>query len=121
MSIPEFDEIIEPNDQTEARREHLERLRDLIGNVYPNKYRREVVQDGQTIIPDQKATITNIVEFARPIKDKHIQNLAEGEKPSDEQREAAKSRINSYRVAHRRTPCSSAAREWAKRRSFIFP
>ena len=46
MSIPAFNEIVEPNDQTEARREHLERLRDLIGNVYPNKYRREVVQDG---------------------------------------------------------------------------
>jgi lysyl-tRNA synthetase class 2 len=98
MSIPEFNEIIEPNDQTEARREHLERLRDLIGNVYPNKYRREVVQDGQTIIPDQKATITNILEFARPIKDKHILDLPEGEKPSDEQREAANAELNGYRV-----------------------
>jgi len=98
MSIPAFNEIVEPNDQTEARREHLERLRDLIGNVYPNKYRREVVQDGQTIIPDQKATITNVVEFARPIKDKHIAELPEGEKPSDEQRDAANAELNGYRV-----------------------
>ena len=89
MNIPEFNEIIEPNDQTEARREHLEKLRDLIGNVYPNKYRREVIQDGQTIIPDQKASITNVVKFARPIKDKHISEVPEGEKPSDEQRDAA--------------------------------
>ncbi|CAA9423165.1 MAG: Lysyl-tRNA synthetase (class II) [uncultured Pyrinomonadaceae bacterium] len=98
MSIPEFDEIIEPNDQTEARREHLEKLRDLIGNVYPNKYEREVIQDGQTIILDQQATITNVARFARPIKDKHISELPEGEKPSDEQRDAANAELNSYRV-----------------------
>ena len=98
MSIPEFDEIIEPNDQTEARREHLEKLRDLIGNVYPNKYEREVVRDGQTIILDQQATITNVARFARPIKDKHISELPEGEKPSDEQRDAANAELNSYRV-----------------------
>jgi len=30
MSIPQFDEIIEPNDQTIARREHLDRLRELM-------------------------------------------------------------------------------------------
>lgn len=98
MSIPEFNEIIEPNDQTEARREHLERLRDLIGNVYPNKYERSVMQDGQAIISDQKATITNVVEFARPIKDRHISELPEGEKPSDEQRDAANAELNGYRV-----------------------
>jgi lysyl-tRNA synthetase, class II len=98
MSIIEFTEIIEPNDQTEARREHLERLRDLIGNVYPNKYRREVQQDGQVIIPDQQATITNVARFARLIKDKHISELPEGEKPNDEQREAANAELNSYRV-----------------------
>ncbi|MDQ3711737.1 MAG: lysine--tRNA ligase [Acidobacteriota bacterium] len=98
MNIPEFNEIVEPNDQTEARREHLEKLRDLIGNVYPSKYKREVVQDGQIIIPNQKATITNVVEFARPIKDKHISELREGEKPSDEQRDAANAELNGYRV-----------------------
>ena len=98
MNIPDFNEIIETNDQTEARREHLEKLRDLIGNAYPNKYEREVTQDGQTIIDDQKATITNVVRFARPIKDKNISELPEGEKPSDEQREAANAELNSYRV-----------------------
>ncbi|MDQ3061794.1 MAG: lysine--tRNA ligase, partial [Acidobacteriota bacterium] len=98
MNIPEFDEIIELNDQTEARREHLEKLRDLIGNAYPNKYRREVIKDGQIIIPDQKATITNVVQYARPIKDKHISELPEDEKPSDEQRDAANADLNQYRV-----------------------
>ncbi len=98
MSIPEFSEIIESNDQTEARREHLGRLRDLIGNVYPNKYSREVTQNGRVIVSDQKAAITNVVKFARPIKDKFIGALAEGEKPSDEQREAANAELNQYRV-----------------------
>jgi lysyl-tRNA synthetase class 2 len=98
MTIPEFDEIIEPNDQTEARRAHLERLRDLVGNAYPNKYERVVTQDGQTVIPDQQATITGVARFARLIKDRHISELPDGEKPSDEQREAANAELNSYRV-----------------------
>lgn len=98
MSIPEFNEIVEQNDQTEARLEHLDKLRSLIGNVYPNKFERGVAQDGVAIIPDQKATITSVVEFAKPIKDKHIQLASPGEKPSDEQREAANAELNGYRV-----------------------
>ncbi|MET0752279.1 MAG: OB-fold nucleic acid binding domain-containing protein, partial [Pyrinomonadaceae bacterium] len=98
MSIPEFNEIVEQNDQTEARKESLDKLRGLIGNAYPNKYEREVVQDGEVIIPDQKATITSVVEFAKPVKDKYIPALGEGEKPSDEQREAANAELNGYRV-----------------------
>ncbi|MBA2334121.1 MAG: lysine--tRNA ligase [Blastocatellia bacterium] len=98
MSVPEFNEIVESNDQTEARRYHLESLRELVGNVYPNKFDRGVIQDGITIISNQKATITNVVEFARPIKDKHISDLPEGEKPLDEQRDAANAELNGYHV-----------------------
>src|SRR6185369_17846512 len=36
MTVPFFEE----NDQTAARREHLEGLRRLVGNVYPNKFQR---------------------------------------------------------------------------------
>ena len=36
LSIP----FLEDNDQTLARREHLEALRALVGNVYPNKFER---------------------------------------------------------------------------------
>ncbi|HYN84223.1 MAG TPA: lysine--tRNA ligase [Pyrinomonadaceae bacterium] len=32
--------VIEENDQTRARREHLEEVRRLVGNTYPNKYER---------------------------------------------------------------------------------
>ncbi len=34
------DDIIPENDQTHARREHLDKIRELIGNAYPNKFRR---------------------------------------------------------------------------------
>ena len=34
LSIP----FIEDNDQISARREHLDALRELVGNVYPNKF-----------------------------------------------------------------------------------
>ena len=98
MNIPEFTEIIEQNDQTEARREHLEKLRDLIGNAYPNKFQRGVVRDGEVIFPDENAAITNVVEFAKPIVEKHVSGLEEGEKPSDEQREAANAELNQYRA-----------------------
>ncbi|MGI8849099.1 MAG: lysine--tRNA ligase [Pyrinomonadaceae bacterium] len=91
MNIAEFDEIIEPNDQTEARREHLEKLRDIIGNVYPNKFERSNVTG-------EEDTITRVVAFAGLIKDKHIPHLAENEKPLDEQRDAANIELNSLRV-----------------------
>jgi len=53
MPIP----FIEENDQTIARREHLDALRELVGNVYPNKFERsEVVEQGK------EDTITAVVE-----------------------------------------------------------
>jgi lysyl-tRNA synthetase class 2 len=56
MSIP----FIEENDQTIARREHLEALRGLVGNVYPNKFERSRIVD-----PGKEDTITAIVEKLR--------------------------------------------------------
>jgi len=56
MSIPLFDEIIEPNDQTEARRHHLDKMRELVGNVYPNKFDR-------TSVTGVEDTISNLLEF----------------------------------------------------------
>ena len=61
MSIP----FIEANDQTEARHEHLEALRRLVGNAYPNKFERsQVVESGQ------EDTITAIVEKFRAFEPK---------------------------------------------------
>lgn len=56
MSIP----FIEENDQTAARREHLAALRQLVGNVYPNRFERsQVVEQGK------EDTITAVVEKFR--------------------------------------------------------
>src|SRR6201988_3436028 len=44
LSLP----LIEENDQTLARREHLDALRQLVGNVYPNKFERsQIVHQGR--------------------------------------------------------------------------
>jgi len=56
LSIP----FIEENDQTLARREHLEALQKLVGNAYPNKYERSRVVD-----PERDDTITAVVEKFR--------------------------------------------------------
>ena len=61
MSIP----LIEENDQTAARRAHLEGLRALVGNVYPNKFQRsEVVEAGR------EDTISRIGEKFRAFEPK---------------------------------------------------
>ena len=72
MSIP----FIEENDQTIARRQHLEALRELVGNAYPNKFdRSEIVE------PGKEDTITAIVEKFRDFEpaeelNKHVVRVA---------------------------------------------
>ena len=61
MSIP----FIEENDQTIARREHLDGLRELVGNTYPNKFERsQIVEAGKD------DTITAVVEKFREFEPK---------------------------------------------------
>ena len=79
MNIPEFNEIIEPNDQTEARREHLDKLRTLVGNVYPNKFERSKISGTEDTISNMLA-FAPVTEIARELKD----NTPEGEKPDQE-------------------------------------
>ena len=79
MSIPAFEEIVETNDQTEARREHLDKLRQLVGNVYPNKFVRSAVSGAED-------TITNILTFAPVVEIVNdikaiVAKLAERERP----------------------------------------
>jgi lysyl-tRNA synthetase, class II len=56
MPIP----FIEENDQTLARREHLEALQALVGNAYPNKFERSRIVDAE-----KEDTITAVVEKFR--------------------------------------------------------
>src|SRR5215213_6886749 len=59
MSIP----FIEENDQTLARREHLEALQQLVGNAYPNKFERSRV-----VNPEREDTISAVVEKFRDLQ-----------------------------------------------------
>ncbi|MEO7538492.1 MAG: lysine--tRNA ligase [Pyrinomonadaceae bacterium] len=94
MSTPSFDEIIESNDQTQARAEHLDALRELVGNVYPNKFAR-------TSISGREDTITNILhhgpifELVSEIK-AVVATLAERERPPAEIKDALNARLREF-------------------------
>jgi lysyl-tRNA synthetase class 2 len=104
MSIPQFEEIVEPNDQTEARLEHLEKLRELVGNVYPNKFERSTVTGSED-------TISAILAF-EPIASIAAEmaaakaNLKEGERPPADVKDALNARLREFgsvRIAGRLT------------------
>ena len=81
MSIP----FIEDNDQTIARHEHLEALRVLIGNAYPNRFERSRVVD-----PQKEDTISAIVEKFRSLEPPSSPE----EKPSPESLDQANQQLN---------------------------
>ena len=94
MTLPRFEEIIEPNDQTEARLAHLERLRDLVGNVYPNKFERSRL----TGVED---TITSILAYG-PVAEitaemaKVRSGLKEGERPPGDVKDEMNARLKAF-------------------------
>ena len=94
MTIPQFDDIIEQNDQTAARREHLEKLSELIGNAYPNKFDRSSVSGGED-------TITKLLAF-EPIKQiaaemgEVVSKLGEGERPPADVKDALNARLKEF-------------------------
>ncbi len=104
MRIPEYNEIIETNDQTEARAEHLDKLRALVGNVYPNKFDRSTLsgdEDTISAIKDWQPVVDAEAEMAA-IK----ANLAEGERPPAELKDAMNERLKALgavRIAGRLT------------------
>src|SRR5882757_2697823 len=89
MTVP----FLEDNDQTQARREHLEALRQLVGNVYPNKFERSHVTEA-TENPSGEDTITSIVEAFKKFEPR----VAEGQKPSPDDLETANTQLNEIRV-----------------------
>jgi lysyl-tRNA synthetase class 2 len=85
LSLP----FIEENDQTIARRAHLDALRELVGNVYPNKFERsEVVETGR------EDTVSSVAEKFRAFEPK---TAADG-RPSSEELELANRQLNHYIV-----------------------
>jgi lysyl-tRNA synthetase class II len=85
LSLPFLDE----NDQTIARREHLEGLRRLVGNVYPNKFERSEI-----IEPNREDTISSIVERFRAFEPKAP---ADG-RPTAEEIELSNQQLNKFTV-----------------------
>ncbi|MGI8734831.1 MAG: lysine--tRNA ligase [Pyrinomonadaceae bacterium] len=88
VSTP-FTEITGENDQTRARQEHLEALRRLVGNVYPNKFERSEVVE-----PGREDTISAVVLKFRDYEPK----VAEGERPAPEEIELANQQLNETTV-----------------------
>ena len=86
MTIP----FLEDNDQTQARQEHLTKLRELVGNVYPSKFERSGVTGAED-------TITGIVNY-EPIK-KFVPPVGAHDSPTQEQRDADNAELNKFRVA----------------------
>lgn len=104
MNIPSFEDIIEPNDQTEARKEHLAKIADLVGNVYPNKFARTAISGGEDTITALKhfEGVTAVEAEMAAIK----AGLAEGERPPAEKKDAMNERLKALgtvRVAGRLT------------------
>lgn len=85
MSVP----FIEENDQTRVRQEHLEALRQLVGNAYPNKFERS-----QTVDAQGEDTITTVVEKYRSFEP----TVVEGERPAPEPIELANQQLNAVTV-----------------------
>jgi lysyl-tRNA synthetase class 2 len=85
LAIP----FIEQNDQTQARQEHLEALRRLVGNAYPNKFERS-----QTVESGKEDTITAIAEKFRAFEPR----VSEGERPPTEEIEIANQQLNKVTV-----------------------
>jgi lysyl-tRNA synthetase class 2 len=88
LSTP-FNEITGENDQTRARQEHLDALRQLVGNVYPNKFERS-----QVVEPGREDTITAVVEKFRDFEPK----TEEGQRPAPEAIELANQQLNQVTV-----------------------
>jgi lysyl-tRNA synthetase class 2 len=98
LSIP----FIEDNDQTRARHAHLAALRDLVGDVYPNKFERSKNSGSDDTISDlaNKHTVARIVgddSFAKLLKSLADRSEA-GEKPALEEIQTVNEKLNKIRV-----------------------
>jgi lysyl-tRNA synthetase, class II len=85
MSVP----LLEENDQTRARQEHLESLRQLVGNVYPNKFERS-----QIVEPGREDTIAAVVDKFRAFEPTTV----DGSRPAAEAIDLANQQLNSVTV-----------------------
>jgi lysyl-tRNA synthetase class 2 len=85
LSLP----FIEENDQTLARRAHLDALRELVGNAYPNKFERS-----ELVEPGREDTISSVTEKFRAFEPK----VPPDGRPSAEELENANRQLNDFIV-----------------------
>jgi lysyl-tRNA synthetase class 2 len=90
MSTRLPEEIVPDNDQTRARSEHLDKIRALVGNAYPNRFERSQL----TKSDEQEDTITSIVGAFS----KHEPEVEEGARPTPEQLEEANAELGKSTV-----------------------
>ncbi|HEX8000653.1 MAG TPA: lysine--tRNA ligase [Pyrinomonadaceae bacterium] len=98
MSIP----FIEENDQTRARAAHLEELRKLVGNVYPNKFERSRTTGGEDTItalvdPDNLTRILDDKTFGEEFRALSAR-VNKGERPAPEELERFNAKLNPLTV-----------------------
>ena len=86
--LPE--EIAPDNDQTRARRQHLQAIQELVGNAYPNKFVRTALTESA----EGEDTITSVAKAFR----KHEPEVEEGARPAPEQLEAANAELEEFKV-----------------------
>ena len=104
MSIPSFEDIITPNDQTEARKASLEAIAALVGNVYPNKFVRSSVSRVEDTITALKSfdKVADIDSRMAEIK----ASLGEGERPPADKKDVLNEELKALgtvRIAGRLT------------------
>ncbi|HEY9282375.1 MAG TPA: lysine--tRNA ligase [Pyrinomonadaceae bacterium] len=85
-----LDHIIPDNDQTRARRAHLDALRALVGNAYPNRFARTNVCGSAE---GEDAVSAIVARFKH-----HAPEVAGGARPSAEQLETANAELNGIEV-----------------------
>src|SRR5215203_3692232 len=86
--LPE--DIVPDNDQTRARRQHLESIQELVGNAYPNKFARTALTESA----EGEDTITSVAAAFR----RHEPEARAGERPAPEQLEAANAELGGFKV-----------------------
>jgi lysyl-tRNA synthetase, class II len=105
MSTPLIGNVVEDNDQTRARLSHLEEIKALVGNAYPNKFQRTNLagsaegEDTITSIADRE-TIKRLVgdeKFAEAF-DSLASKAKEGSRPAPEELEPVNAKLNDITV-----------------------
>src|ERR1043165_1784283 len=105
MGTPLIGNVVEDNDQTRARLSHLEEIKALVGNAYPNKFQRTNLAGGTegedtiTSIADRE-TIKRIVggeKFAEAF-DSRASKAKEGSRPAPEELEPVNAKLNDITV-----------------------